>query len=328
LVDSDGLASAQAIFNRVRLLSLDTTVSDDFGDTAVLTATSVFAGPHHLAALLLRVAGTLGDSYLVTTPTPGGANPGRWKDWLRLEAERWPFLWENHKNAIATGFLNQGESLVMTSPTGSGKTTLAALKIAATLACGKTVLYLAPTHALVSQVERELNERIAGLGTAASVEDVSLADIVQTLPDLAVVTPERCFALLTFAPELFDNVGLLVFDECHLLGVSRPGTRGSLPRVDRRGIDAMLCILTFMTVAASSDYLLLSAMVSNGPEVSEWLQSAIQRPVHPFDNKWKPTRQLRCCVTYSSTDLANLQRMLGRPADPRVSPAIALPPTR
>ena len=315
----DGLANAQVIFDRVRLLSLDTTVSDDFGDAAKLTATSVFAGPHHLAALLFRLTDILGDSYLVTTPAPGGANNDTWKNWLQSEAERWPFLWENHKNAIATGFLNQGESLVMTSPTGSGKTTLAALKIAATLACRKTVLYLAPTHALISQVERELNERIAGLGIATSVEDVSLDEIVESLPDLAVVTPERCFALLTFAPELFANVGLLVFDEFHLLGVSRPGRADVPPRVDRRGIDAMLCILTFMTVNSNADYLLLSAMVSNGQEVVDWLQSTINRPVHPFDDKWKPTRQLRCCITYSWTDLADLRRMLGGQPAPQGS---------
>ena len=107
----------------------------------------------------------------------------------------------------------------MTSPTGSGKTTLAALKIAATITSGKTVLYLAPTHALVGQVECDLNERIGGLATAESVDDTTVVEKSFRPCRLAVVTPERCFALLTFAPELFTNVGLLVFDECHLLGL-------------------------------------------------------------------------------------------------------------
>ena len=176
----------------------------------------------------------------------------------------------------------------MTSPTGSGKTTLAALKIASTIASGKTVVYLAPTHALVGQVERDLNERVGGLAVAESVDDTTVEDILPALPTLAVVTPERCFSLLTFAPELFANVGLLVFDECHLLGVGS-GEEGALTRrVDRRGVDAMLCLLTFLATAPHADLLLLSAMVSNGPEVAAWLQALTGRPVHAFDDPWQP----------------------------------------
>lgn len=303
LVGDEAMAAADAIFAKVRTLSVEAVVSDSLPSVGVVTAVSVFAGPHHLAALLRRAGKTLAESALVRTPTPKGAAESQWHPWVQGEARRWPFLWRNHREAIATGYLEQGSSLVMTTPTGSGKTTLAALKIAATLAAGKTVLYLAPTHALVGQVERDLNERIQGLATAASIEEVSLDDIIESLPDLAVVTPERCFALLTFAPDLFHNVGLLVFDECHLLGVSKPATHEARARVGRRGIDAMLCLLTFMSINKSADYLLLSAMVSNGAEIADWLRSLLGRPVFPFEDRWKPTRQLRACVAYDQERL-------------------------
>jgi hypothetical protein len=302
IAEGDGIASAIDRFERVRRLSVDAETTDVVGPGG-LVATSVLAGPHHLAALLIRAAGTLRDSALVRTPAPSGGDAGHWQEWLRSEAGRWPYIWENHRRAIATGYLDRGQSLVMTSPTGSGKTTLAALKIAATITSGKTVLYLAPTHALVAQVERDLNERVGSLATAESVDDTTLEDILPALPTLAVVTPERCFALLTFAPELFANVGLLVFDECHLLGVGSREGSAHLPRVDRRGVDAMLCLLTFLSTAPGADLLLLSAMVSNGAEIASWLQSLIGRPVHPFDDRWKPTRQLRCCVTYDNSEL-------------------------
>ena len=191
----------------------------------------------------------------------------------------------------------------MTSPTGSGKTTLAALKVAATISSGRTVLYLAPTHALVGQVERDLNERVGALAIAENVDDTTVEEVLPALPTLAVVTPERCFALLTFAPELFDNVGLLVFDECHLLGVGNRGGATGSSRVDRRGVDAMLCLLAFLAAAPTADLLLLSAMISNGEEIASWLRSLVGRPVHAFDDRWKPTRQLRCCVTYAVRDL-------------------------
>lgn len=299
-----GLAEARARFTRVRDLSVGQ--GDGVAPRPLVSPAppaAIFPGPHHLASLLLQAADTLGQGMLVRTPAPSGSAAAAWDSWIRKEAERWPFLWENHRRALATGYLTAGQSLVMTSPTGSGKTTLAALKIAATITAGKTVLYLAPTHALVSQVERDLNDRIGDIVKAESVEEATTVDDLRVLPALAVLTPERCFALLTFAPELFADVGLMVFDEFHLMGApDEPAA--ARPRVDRRAIDAMLCLLTFLNVSPGSDLLLLSAMVSNGGELAAWLAGLLGRPVHPFDDRWKPTRQLRACVTYARADLA------------------------
>ena len=301
------IADAQQRFDRVRRLAVDSALIEGRDGTRV-EAVSLYAGPHHLAALLGRSSRTLVEAALVRTPVPGGADAAMWDGWLRAEAGRWPFLWPNHRACLKTGYLNKGQSLVMTTPTGSGKTTLATLKIAATIAGGRTVLYLAPTHALVGQIERDLNARIAGIARAGSIEDISLTDEIETLPDLAVATPERCFALLTFAPHLFVNVGLLVFDEFHLLGVSKPKTDVSPARIGRRGIDAMLCLLTFLSIQRDADVLLLSAMVDNGDQVALWLQSILNgRPVRIFNDRWKPTRQLRACLTYDKNELIELR---------------------
>ena len=301
----NAIDTAQEIFEKVRALSLETTrIRSSFGEVESI---SLFAGPHHLALLLIHMGKTIRRSFIINTPPPVGSDDTIWNEWLTAEAKRWPFIWQNHREAIATGYLNRGCSLVMTTPTGSGKTTLAALKIAATLAAGKTVLYLAPTRALVGQIEHDLRERLGTIRKAQSIEELAATDKVETLPDIAVVTPERCYALLIFAPELFQNVGLLVFDECHLLGAST-ATPDNVRRVDRRSIDAMLCLLTFMTIGTSADYLLLSAMVSNGEEFAAWLQEMLKRPVLSFDDKWKPTRQLRSCVMYAHDDLTALRQ--------------------
>lgn len=308
--DAEGsLDEAKERFARVRNLSISSEalpvgeMSGFAAEVALRPPTPVFGGPYHLASLLLRAADNLTQGVLVRTPAPFGSDVASWQAWLRSEAARWPYLWENHRRALATGYLDAGHSLIMTSPTGSGKTTLAALKIAAAITAGKTVVYLAPTHALVSQVERDLNERVGEIVTAESVEETASVDDLRVLPSLAVLTPERCFALLTFAPELFTNVGLLVFDEFHLMGAPEATLAAPRPRVDRRAIDAMLCLLTFISAASASDLLLLSAMVSNGGEVADWLGGLLRRPVHPFDDRWKPTRQLRACVTYDRQDL-------------------------
>jgi superfamily II DNA/RNA helicase len=316
----EAIGAAIEIFKKIQTLAIEASTSDVLEKR--LSSTSVFAGPHHLAALLEKVAGSFGQDILVSIPPPTGSDPGRWNDWLRSEASRWPFLWENHRDAIATGYLNEGASLVMTTPTGSGKTTLAALKIAATLARGKTVLYLAPTHALVGQVENDLNERVVGLAKAASIEDMVIDEAAEGLPDIAVVTPERCFALLTFAPDLFANVGLLVFDEFHLLGVNLGDGGAVATKVDRRAIDAMLCLLTFQSVQKNADFLLLSAMVSNGGDIADWLHSITGRPVTAFDYKWKPTRQVRSCVLYDQTELTAQQNLLSAVPPNRIPEAV------
>lgn len=278
-----------------------------------------FAGPHHLATLLSRLVNGMQASMLVRLPTPSGAQPKAWADWLLSQAQSRPFLWINHLKAIRTGYLNRGRSMVMTSPTGSGKTTLSVLKIAATLCAGESVVYLAPTHALVDQVETDMSAQIGGLEAVSVVEDVALEELGERLPRFSVMTPERCLALLGFAPELFEKVGLLVFDEFHLISADDPKTSS---KVSARAIDAMLALLTFLRHRKQADLLLLSAMVANGAEIARWLRGVTGREVEPFDDPWKPTRQLRSCVIYDRSDVAQAAkealRMKSKAAQNRV----------
>lgn len=268
-----------------------------------------FAGSHHLATLLTRLIDGMQAAMLIRLPAPLGANETAWSDWLRIQAQKRPFLWINHQEAVRTGYLNQRRSMVMTSPTGSGKTTLSVLKIAAVLCAGDSVVYLAPTHALVDQVETDMSTQIGDLAAVSVVEDVALEDLGERLPRFSVMTPERCLALLGFAPALFDKVGLLVFDEFHLIGADNAAT--SL-NADARAIDAMLALLTFMRYCKSADLLLLSAMVANGPEIARWLRDVSSSKVGAFDNPWKPTRQLRSCVMYDSAGVKEAVEIAAR----------------
>lgn len=260
-----------------------------------------FAGPHHLATLLSRLVDGMQDAMLVRLPTPSGTQAKAWADWLLSQTQSRPFLWINHLKAVRTGYLNRGRSMVMTSPTGSGKTTLSVLKIAATLCAGESVVYLAPTHALVDQVETDMSSQIGGLEAVSVVEDVALEELGERLPPFSVMTPERCLALMGFAPKLFDKVGLLVFDEFHLISADHPNTSS---KVSARAIDAMLALLTFLRNRREADLLLLSAMVANGAEIARWLRGVTGREVEAFDDPWKPTRQLRCCVIYDHFDVS------------------------
>ncbi len=260
-----------------------------------------YSGPHHLASLLLSAADGLAAASLFAVPPPHGANARSWKNWLKSRARIAPFVWPNHREAIAKGFYKTGVSSVVVLPTGAGKTTVSSLKIAGILTSGKKVVFLAPTHALVDQLTVDLQEMFPAdvMGSVVSSDfDLLLLDSAQ-LRDIEVMTPERCLAMLSFAPEAFQDVGLLVFDECHLLSPE-------IGRI-RRALDAMLCVLGFHHVAPNADMLFLSAMLKNPDDMAEWVSALTGRPCIAVDLPWKPSRQARGVIIYDDAELRHAQ---------------------
>ena len=90
------------------------------------------------------------------------------------------------------------------------------------------------------------------------------------------------------------DVGLVVFDECHLLSPQGGG---------KRSLDAMLCLLQIIKRAPQADLLLLSAMLSNAPDFAAWITEISGRPCTAFQDPWKPSRQARGIVVYQRTRL-------------------------
>ena len=74
---------------------------------------------------------------LADLPPPDGADAKFWGKWIHARANAFPFLWPNHREAIAKGFHETGKSAVVVLPTGAGKTTVSSLKLAGALARGK-----------------------------------------------------------------------------------------------------------------------------------------------------------------------------------------------
>ena len=307
LGNDDALAEADptGVFAAVRELCVEPVAFD--GAAQVF---SVFSGPHHLASLLSGASGILAQAAAIGIETPPGVPPGGWTEFLRGLAKRRPYLWPNHRQAIESGYLNPDTSAVVSFPTGAGKSTLAELKIAATRLQDKKVVFLAPTLALVDQVTSDLRRTFPEART-------TLADELEPedLTKIAVMTPERCLTLLGFSPKAFEDVGLLVFDECHLLH----------PRESsgRRSIDAMLCLLHFLQCVPGADVLLVSAMIKNGDELAAWLRELTKRNCLSLALSWKPTRQARGCVVYPSGEITKLQQFVN--TTPKTRKGKALP---
>jgi superfamily II DNA/RNA helicase len=288
-------------FERVKSLCVEPLTSAADGDDLPF---SVYPGPRHLASLLSSAARDLAESSLLEIPPPAGLDGGAWLELKKTIAKRRPYLWRNHRQAIKEGYLRPGVSVAVSFPTGAGKSTLAELKIATALLRSKKVVFLVPTLALVDQTASALKETFPQAEVLRDTGDVALGDEANDrLSAISVMTPERCLAMISFAPNLFDEVGLLVFDECHLL---HPRSNDS----SRRAIDAMLAILNFVDLAPEADLLFLSAMMMNTGEMAAWMGEITGRPALPLTLTWKPTRQVRGCVVYGDEEISNLKRLL------------------
>jgi ATP-dependent Lhr-like helicase len=162
-----------------------------------------------------------------------------------------------------------GKSLLLSAPTGGGKTLAAFLPVLARLrespAGGVRCLYVAPLKALVNDVFRNLRETVDGLpagpeiriglrtgDTPAAVRRLMLREP----PDIWLTTPESLAVVLSqpAAAEVFGSVRWVVVDEVHALAAKKRGAdlSVSLERVgglapgpvQRLGLSATCCPLT------------------------------------------------------------------------------------
>ncbi len=266
---------------------------------------ATLAGPHHLATLLLQAAPSLLRRRMSIIPAPLGTGAS-WENFKANLSHLRPFLWRSHENAVESGFLNPGTSAVLSFPTGSGKSTMAELKVASTLSTDKHILYLVPTHALVSQVTADLKRAFPDTGVADSIVfEADYTEVEEQQAQIAVMTPERALTILSSDPATFDGVGLIVMDECHLL---HPGEEDRL----RRNIDAMFCLLSSTAHCPDADVLLMSAMMQNHMELAAWLADLTGRPCLGLSTDWKPTRQMRGCVVFGSEEVEALNALIAR----------------
>jgi helicase len=180
-------------------------------------------------------------------------------------------LYPPQEQAIRAGLL-EGKSLVVSSPTASGKTLLALMSayFRAKLE-RKKVVYLAPLRALASEKYAEFSELTRfGIRTAISTGDYDSSGETLGKADVIVLTNERFDSVMRHRVSWVNSVGLFVADEVHLAGNDRrgPTLEMILTKVVHLGLDAQL--------------LALSATVSNVKSVAEWLHAT------PVELDWRP----------------------------------------
>ena len=171
-------------------------------------------------------------------------------------------------------------------PTSAGKTRIAELCILRCLAGGRRVVFITPLRALSAQTETTLQRTFGPLGKTISALYGSIGvsgfdeDAIRER-DIVVATPEKLDFALRNDPTLLDDVGLLVFDEGHMIGLNEREVR----------YEVQIQRLLRRPDAQGRRIVCLSAILPSGDQLDDF--AAWLRRDHPgglIKNDWRPTR--------------------------------------
>lgn len=235
----------------------------------------------------------------------------------KAEVDLWP-----SQIAAAARAVNQADDLVVSLPTSAGKTRIAELCILRCLAAGRRVMFVTPLRALSAQTETTLQRTFGPLGKTTSALYGSIGvsgfdeDAIRER-DIVVATPEKLDFALRNDPSLLNDVGLLVFDEGHMIG---PGER-------EVRYEVQIQRLLRRPDADQRRIVCLSAILPDGEQLedfSAWLRR--DHPGGPIKHNWRPTR-LRFGEVIWNSPTARLNLRVGdeRPFVPRFLTGAAPP---
>ena len=227
----------------------------------------------------------------------------------KAEVDLWPSQVE-----AATRAVDPSDDLVVSLPTSAGKTRIAELCILRCLAERRRVVFVTPLRALSAQTETTLQRTFGPFGKTISAlyGSIGVSDFDEDAireRDIVVATPEKLDFALRSDPSLLDDVGLLVFDEGHMIGLNEREVR----------YEAQIQRLLRRTDAHERRIVCLSAVLPDGDQMEDfaaWLRR--DRPGGVIRKDWRPTRLWFGEVVWSSTS-ARLNLSVGeeRPWVPR-----------
>jgi superfamily II DNA/RNA helicase len=199
----------------------------------------------------------------------------------RAEIDLWP-----SQIIAAARAIDESDDLVVSLPTSAGKTRIAELCILRCLAGGRRVVFVTPLRALSAQTEITLQRTFGPLGKTISALYGSIGvsafdeDTIRER-DIVVATPEKLDFALRNDPSLLDDVGLLVFDEGHMIG----------PKEREVRYEVQIQRLLRRQDANQRRIVCLSAILPDGDQLEDftaWLRR--DRQGGAVKHEWRPTR--------------------------------------
>lgn len=199
----------------------------------------------------------------------------------KAEIDLWP------SQIIAAGrAVDQTDDLVVSLPTSAGKTRISELCVLRCLAAGRRVIFVTPLRALSAQTEATLHRTFGPLGKTVSalygsIGVSSFDEDAISRRHIVVATPEKLDFAIRSNPGILDDVGLLVFDEGHMIGLGEREVR----------YEVQIQRLLRRADAAQRRIVCLSAILPDGDQLDDfaaWLRR--DQPGGLVKDDWRPTR--------------------------------------
>jgi helicase len=188
-------------------------------------------------------------------------------------------LYPPQAEAVEAG-VTEGENLVASVPTASGKTLIAQLAMISAIERGGTALYIVPLRALASEKAAEFEQLEAlGIDVGVSTGNYEASGEWLASKDLVVATSEKVDSLVRNGAGWIEDLGCVVADEVHLIDDPE------------RGPTLEVTLAKLRQLNPGAQLVALSATIDNAAAIAEWLDAEL------VDTDWRPI-ELRMGVHY------------------------------
>jgi superfamily II RNA helicase len=168
--------------------------------------------------------------------------------------------------------LNQGHSVVVSAPTGSGKTLIGEYAIYRALAHGQRVFYTTPLKALSNQKLRDFRAQFGNDQVGLMTGDLTANREAPIVVMTTEIFRNMLYAELDGDDDPLEGVEAVVLDECHYMNDSQRGT------VWEESI--IHCPPSIQLVA-------LSATVANAGQLTDWIEQ-VHGPTDLIVSNFRP----------------------------------------
>lgn len=190
-------------------------------------------------------------------------------------------LWPPQQEGLPPAL--QGDSVVLSVPTASGKSLVAYLAIVQAALQGRKSLYIVPLRALAREKWEDLR-RFEELGVSIGVSTGDYDESGSRLMghDIVICTSEKADSLLRHGARWIDDIDVVVADEIHLMDDASRGPTMEMVLSRLRAVHPELQVIA------------LSATIQNAAEIADWLQATLVK------TDWRPV-PLKEGVFYDGT---------------------------
>lgn len=208
--------------------------------------------------------------------------------------------------AIEAGVL-KGESVLVCSPTASGKTLVAELAALSQVLNNKQkCVYIVPLKSLATEKYDDFKAKYEPLGvrTAISIGDLDSSDPWLENYDIIITTSEKLDSLIRHGARWLKMVGTVVVDEIHLM--NDPG----------RGPTLEILLTLLNQILPNLQLVGLSATIGNPEELAEWLDAKL------VEDSWRPVQLFHGTHLSNNIDFydeKDSQKIVTKVSDPTLS---------